>query len=105
MRNSLFLLLVICFFRSFGATIIIQDQSSPLVYRNEMYYLPVGFTINPFNPNLFITMDGIPKICFLDKASTELFEQASEISIVIDGIKTEWNCFPYRTTVRPVLPW
>jgi hypothetical protein len=91
--------------KSFGAIIIIQDQPTPLEYRNEMYYLPIGFVIDPLSTNLYVTMDGIPKICFFNKASSELFEQAAQISIIINGIKTDWNCFPYKTTVYPVLPW
>ncbi|HIC7358182.1 TPA: hypothetical protein ACW59Z_001510 [Legionella pneumophila] len=31
-------------------------------------------------------------------------EQISEISIIINGVKRDWNCFPYTTTILEVRP-
>ncbi|WP_028388785.1 hypothetical protein [Legionella fairfieldensis] len=104
MKVILFLILSGLCLASVGATIIIRGQTSPLEYQHEAYYLPLNFVIPPGTTNLFITMDGVDKVCFLDKAHPGMFDQISEVSIIINGIKTEWNCFPYKTTVFEVRP-
>ena len=101
----MFLLLMCFYVESFGATIFIRDQPSPLEYRDELYYLPINFPMSPGTTNFFITMDGINKLCFLNTIPTNgMFEQISEVDIVINGVKTEWNCFPYTTTVSEDRP-
>lgn len=102
MKPSIFLLLMCICIESFGAIIIIRGLPSPLEYRNELYYWPLNIVLNPGTKNLFITMDGINKVCFLNTAPQGTLEQISEISIIINGLKTDWNCFPYRTTVFEV---
>lgn len=104
MKTTMFLLLMCICIESSGAIIVISGQPSPLEYRGELYYLPQGYVIAPEAANLFVTMDGINKVCFFNTESSLLFEQNSQISILINGIKTEWNCFPYRTTVFEVRP-
>ena len=89
---------------SFGATIVIRGLPTPLEYRDGLYYWPQHLVMSPGNTNLFITMDGVKKVCFLNTSPPGLFEQISEISIVIHGSKTEWNCFPYRTTIIEIRP-
>ncbi len=104
MKTTLLLLLMLICIESSGAIILIQGETVPLEYQNDIYYLPTNLVIPPGTTNLYITMDGINKICFLNRAPSGLFEQISEISIIINGVKTEWNCFPYRTTVFEVRP-
>lgn len=97
--------LFMCFcMGSFGAIIYIKDQPVPLIYKEEQYYLPLHFSISPGTKNLYITMDGMKKLCFLDTAPEGTLEQISAISIVINGLRTEWNCFPYKTTIIEVRP-
>ena len=104
MRATLFLLLICFWIQSSAAVIFISGQPSPLEYRDELYFLPETYVIAPETTNLFITIDGLNKVCFLNSESALLFEQVSQISILVNGIKTEWNCFPYRTTVVEVRP-
>lgn len=104
MKTTLFLLLMCICIMSFGAIIIIRGLPSPLEYRDELYYWPPNIVITPGTTNLFITMDGINKVCFLNTAPKGMLEQISEISIIIHGLKTDWNCFPYRTTIFEVRP-
>ena len=101
MKTNIFLLLMCICIKSFGAIIFIKNQPTPLEYQNELYYWPQNFVMSPGTTNLFITMDGMNKVCFLNTAPPGLFEQMSEISIVINGFKTEWNCFPYTTENSP----
>lgn len=105
MKASIFFLLMCICIESFGAIIIVRGHTAPLEYSEELYYWPLNLTINPETVNLYITMDGINKVCFLNTAPQGLLEQISEISIIIKGIKTDWNCFPYETTIHEVLPW
>lgn len=104
MKSTIFLLLMWICTESFGATILIKGLPSPLVYRNELYYWPPNIVIRPETINLFITMDGINKVCFLDTGPQGTLEQISEISIIINGVKKDWNCFPYRTTILKARP-
>lgn len=104
MKMTICLLLMCICIESSGAIIVISGQPTPLEYRGELYYLPQDYVIVPEDANLFVTMDGINKVCFLNTDSPLLFEQISQISILINGIKTEWNCFPYRTTVVEARP-
>jgi len=103
MKAILFLLLMCILLECRAAVIIIDGQPSALEYRGEVYYLPQGYVL-PETPSLYVTMDGINKICFLNTESALLFEQVSLIVILVNGIKTEWNCFPYKTTVFEVRP-
>lgn len=104
MKTNIYLLLMCMCIESYGAIIIIKNQPSPLEYRNELYYLPQNFGLSPGTTNFFVTMDGINKVCFLNTARSGTLQQISEISIVINGVKTDWNCFPYETTVIEVRP-
>lgn len=104
MKPSMFLLLICICIESFGATITINGLPSPLEYKDEQYYWPLNIAIRPGTENLFITMDGINKICFLNTAPQGLLQQISEISVIIHGVKTNWNCFPYRTTIYEARP-
>lgn len=103
MKAILFLLFMCIFIESRGAVIVIEGQPSALEYRGEFYYLPQGYVI-PETSSLYVTMDGLNKVCFLNTESALLFEQVAMIIIIINGIKTEWNCFPYKTTVFEVRP-
>lgn len=103
MKTFISLLLMGICIQSFGAVIYIKDQSYPLEYRNQLYYLPQHF-ISPGTTNLYITMDGINKVCFLDMAPPGTLEQISAIYLVLNGVITEWNCFPYKTTILEVRP-
>ena len=87
-----------------GAVIIIRGQPTALEYRDELYFVPQGYTIRPETTNLFITMDGVNKVCFLNTQPPGLFEQVSQISILLNGFKTEWNCFPYIVTISEDRP-
>lgn len=104
MKPTIFLLLMCVFIESFGAIIIIRGLPTPLEYRDDLYYWPLNIDFRPGTKNLFITMDGINKLCFLNTASKGGLEQISEISVIINGLKTDWNCFPYRTTVFEISP-
>lgn len=89
---------------SFGATIIIDGQPSPLEYNGVIYFLPQTYEIKPETTYLFITMDGIKKVCFLNTNPSVTFERIPYINIFSDGHKTLWNCFPYKTTIQAVRP-
>ena len=104
MKPLLFLLLLLSCIQSFAAIIFVRNQPMPLEYIHEEYYWPANFNMEPGTTTFYITMDGINKVCFLNTGVHGLFEQKSEISIIIKGIKTEWNCFPYRTTILEVRP-
>lgn len=104
MKTAIFLLLMCISIETSAAIIIIRGQPIPLEYKEDLYYLPINLVMDPGTTNLFITMDGVNKVCFLNTAPSGLFEQVSEISIVINGFKTEWNCFPYITTVTEARP-
>lgn len=102
MKATMFLLLMSIFFESFGAIIIIKGQPVPLDYRNDLYYLPANYMIK--TESLYITMDGINKVCFLNEAPNRMLEQVSQINIAVNGVKEVWNCFPYKTTILEVRP-
>jgi len=104
MKASMFLLLMCLCMEACGRIVIIQGQPYPLGYRGELYYLPINYVISPGTTNLFVTIDGIKKVCFLNTASSLLFEQVSQLNILINGVKTEWNCFAFRTTINEVRP-
>ncbi len=104
MKMSIFLCLLCFSMEALGEVIIIRGEPLALEYKNDFYYLPQNLVLNPGTTNLYVTMDGVNKVCFLNSAPSGLFEQISEIDIIIDGFKTEWNCFPYRTTVFAVRP-
>lgn len=103
MKNIIFLLLMCIYIESFGAVIIVNNQPLPLEYQGDLYYWPLHVD-GPGSKNLFITMDGLNKICFLDTAPQGLLEQISKISIIIKGQKTDWNCFAYTTRYYEVRP-
>ena len=104
MKNTIYLLIMSIYMESFSAVLIIRDQPIPLEYTNELYYWPLNLDMNPGTKNLFITMDGVNKVCFLNTAPSGILEQISEISIIIKGQKTNWNCFPYTTTIHEARP-
>jgi hypothetical protein len=87
-----------------GATVIIRGQPAPLEYQNDFYNLPQTFNIPQGTTQMYITMDGIDKLCILNTADSDIFEMVSRMNILVHGIKTEWNCFPFITTVEEVLP-
>jgi hypothetical protein len=89
---------------SLGATIIIKGQPSPLEYNGVIYYLPQTYEIKPETTYLYITMDGINKVCFLNTSPSVTFERIPYINIFSNGRKTIWNCFPYKTTIHAVRP-
>ncbi|HBD9366580.1 TPA: hypothetical protein KLD70_002482 [Legionella pneumophila] len=103
MKPTLFLVLMWICAESFGATIMVKGLPSPLGYSNDLYYWPPNVAISPDTTNLFITMDGINKVCFLNTGLQGGLEQISEISI-INGVKKDWNCFPYTTTILEARP-
>lgn len=92
------------YIESSGATLVVKGQPTPLEYQNDVYYWPLNLAISPGLQTLYITMDGINKVCFLNTAPPGLLEQMSEISIIIKGKMTDWNCFPYTTTYYEVRP-
>lgn len=104
MKLALFLVLVWICTESFGTAIMVKGLPSPLEYRNDLYYWPPNVAISPDTTNLFITMDGIDKVCFLNTGLQGGLEQISEISIIINGAKKDWNCFPYTTTILEARP-
>jgi hypothetical protein len=104
MKKTIFLLLMCFYLESFGAVVIVNNQPLPLEYKNDLYYWPLNLEISPGIKTLYITMDGLNKICFLNTAPPGLLEQISEISIIIKGQKTDWNCFPYTTRYYEVRP-
>ncbi|KTD56216.1 hypothetical protein [Legionella shakespearei] len=104
MKKIIFSLLMCIYIESFAAVVVVDNQPLPLEYQGNLYYWPLNLNITPDTKNLFITMDGIRKICFLNKAPPGLLEQVSLISIIIKGKKTDWNCFPYTTTYHEVRP-
>ena len=104
MKKTLFLILMCVCLESLAATIIIKGQPIPLEYKNDIYYWPINLAISPGAKNLYITMDGVNKLCFINTAPPGLLEQMSEISINIKGQLTNWNCFPYTTTLYEVRP-
>jgi hypothetical protein len=104
MKTTIFLFLMSLCIESLGAIIFIKGQPTPLTFTNELYYLPMNFSISPGTTNLFITMDGMNKLCFLNTSPPGMLEQISEINIVINGVITDWNCFPYKTTILEVRP-
>jgi hypothetical protein len=87
-----------------GEIVIIKGQPTPLEFSNNFYYLPQTYVIAPEIDYIYITMDGINKICLLNESPSDIFEMVSHINILIHGIKTEWNCFPYITTIKEVRP-
>lgn len=103
LKTSIGVLLMCCCIDVFSAVIMIRNESFPLEYRNDLYYWPVNNVVNP-GTTLFITMDGLNKVCFINPGPQGVLEQISEVSIIIHGVKTDWNCFPYKTTVFPVRP-
>ncbi|KTD31683.1 hypothetical protein Lmor_2559 [Legionella moravica] len=104
MKKTLFLIFMCLYLNAFAATLIIRGQPLPLEYKNDIYYWPLNLAASPNGKNLFITIDGINKLCFLNTAPPGLLEQMSEISINIKGQLTNWNCFPYITTIHEVRP-
>lgn len=105
MKIILFVMFMTMSFVSSGAVIIVKGLPMPLEYRNEIYLLPPA-NITPANVTyLYITMDGINKACSLNTQSDDVFDQISQVNFMIDGVKTEWNCHAYKTTVIEVLPW
>lgn len=104
MKTAIFALLMCICLTSSAGTVFIKDEPYPLKYNDNLYYWPQNLAISPGTKNLFITMDGIKKVCFLNQAPSGLFEQVSEISILIKGFRTEWNCFPYTTTITKARP-
>ena len=105
MKTPLFLLLMSLCFESIGATIVVNGQPLPLNYSDNLYYWPYNIAMTPGTKNLFISMDGLNEVCFLSSGPSGTLEQVSEISIILNGMKTDWNCFPYKTTITEVLPW
>lgn len=89
---------------SSGATVFIKGMSWPLEYKNNFYYLPQTYVMPPGTTYLYITIDGIDKVCSLNIETAGLFELVSHLNILINGIKTEWNCFAYTTTIIEVRP-
>lgn len=104
MKPPIFVLLMCICIQSFGAIIMIRGLPSPLEYKDDLYHWPLNIVFSPRTTNLFITMDGTNKVCFLNTAPSGVLEQTSEISVIINGLKTNWNCFPYRTTIYEVRP-
>lgn len=104
MKTIISLLLMLLYMESYAAIIVIKNQPLPLIYREDLYYLPLNFTIAPGTTNLYITMDGINKVCFISTTPAGMLQQVSDINIVINGVKTGWNCFPYKTTIIEVRP-
>jgi hypothetical protein len=96
---TIFLLLIGISIESFAAIVVIRGQPTAMDYRDELYYPPQGFSISPETTNLFITMDGINKLCFLNKVPSALLQETSQINIYLNDMKTEWNCFPYTTRI------
>ncbi|RUQ81006.1 hypothetical protein [Legionella septentrionalis] len=90
---------------SAGATIFIKGLPMALEYRNEVYLLPPAKVISPNTTYLYITMDGVDKICTLNMQTDAVFDQATQVYFLINGARTAWNCHAYQTTVIKVLPW
>ncbi|WED42698.1 hypothetical protein [Legionella cardiaca] len=103
MKTILFLWFMSMSFISSGAVIFIKGLPMALEHRNEVYILPPIVPANAIT--LYITMDGINKICVLDRHTNAVFEQINQVNFLLSGVKTEWNCYAYETTVIKVLPW
>ncbi|CAM3046357.1 hypothetical protein [Legionella worsleiensis] len=104
MKKTLFIFLMCVSWGAFSANILVRGQPIPLEYNHDIYYWPNNVALYPGTQNLFITMDGINKLCFLNTAPPGLLEQISAISINIKGQLTHWNCFPYTTEIYEVRP-
>ncbi|ASQ47086.1 hypothetical protein clem_12760 [Legionella clemsonensis] len=76
-----------------------------LEQRDGIYLLPPSNIIPSNTISLYITMDGVDKICVIDTHSGGTLEQITQVNFLINGVRTTWNCYAYETTVIKVLPW
>ena len=104
MKAILFLVLIGISDVSSGQTILVQGFPTALEQRGELYYLAPTYVISPDINYLYVTMDGIHKVCFLNTEPSVMYDQISHINIFINQMRTEWNCFPYKTTVLEIRP-
>lgn len=104
MKAIILFLLMCVSMMSRGEAIIIRGEPSPLEYRNDIYYLPPTYVIPPETTYLYVKINGINKVCFLNTSTAVLYDRISHINIFFNGAKTEWNCFPYITTIIEVRP-
>ena len=72
---------------SSAATVFIKGMSWPLEYKDNVYYLPQTYVMTPGTTYLYITIDGINKVCSLNTETAGLFELVSHINILINGIR------------------
>lgn len=104
MKAILFLLLMEVSIVSSGQTIFVRGLPTPLEQRGDIYFLSPTYVISRDITYLYVTMDGINKVCFLNTEPTVMYDYISHINIFINEIKTEWNCFPYKTTIIEIRP-
>ena len=100
----MFFLLMCISVVSSGEIIFIKGLPSQLEQRGELYYLPPSYVVKPTTTYLFITMDGVNKLCFLNTTPGVMYDRIAHISILMNEMKTDWNCFPYTTTITEARP-
>ena len=104
MKAMIFFSLLCVSVVSFGANILIKGLPTPLQYNGQLYFLPPDYIIPTSTTDLYVTMDGVNKVCFLNQTSSIMYDRISHINVLMNGMNTEWNCFPYITTIMEVRP-
>lgn len=104
MKSMIGILLFLGAFGTHSATIIIEGQPTALEYRDNVYYPPSTYVYDPEITYMYVTMNGIPKICLINQQAPLYLEQVSQINIIIKGWKTMWNCYAYNTSIIEVKP-
>ena len=104
MKVMMFFSLMCIYVVSSWADIIIKGQPTPLRYNGQFYSFPTGYVLPEGTNDLFVNMDGVNKVCFISQQYSIRYNQISQVNVFMNGINTEWNCFPYTTTINEVRP-
>jgi len=104
MKAIIFLSLMCLSVASCWADIFIKGQPTPLRYNGQLYSFPTGYVLPEGTKDLYVIMDGVNKVCFINQGPTVMYHQISQVNVFMNGKNTEWDCFPYTTTIIEVRP-
>ncbi|WP_133131142.1 hypothetical protein [Legionella yabuuchiae] len=104
MKSLIFLSLMLLSVVSFGAKIIVTGEPIILEHRDDLYYPPATFTEPPPTSYTYVTVDGVPRVCYLNPQPALANLDMITINVEVKGTTAVWNCYAYNTNYFQASP-
>jgi hypothetical protein len=84
--------------------IIVTGEPVVLQQRDQVYYVPTTYVQQPSVTYMYVTIDGVHRVCFLNANPALVNVEATQINIEAQGKRVLWSCYAYNTTYFEARP-